>query len=121
MRRSIFNALAVAAGAVLLAALGVSAHGQLSNGFAKTGVRGQLATLHTMQAEVASEAREADATEVPDQTKPEPQATDEPEVQDTEEVDNDTDTETGDDTGDHQQQAPPSGGDTSDSKDTSGD
>ena len=41
MRRSLFNAIAVAAGAVLVAALGVSAHMQISNGLARAGVHGQ--------------------------------------------------------------------------------
>ena len=97
MRRSIFNVFTVAAGAVLVAALGVSAHAQISNGtLAKAGVHGQISVLHTEKAEVATEARDAEPTEVPEQTSPEPQDTDEPEAQDNEAADNET--ETGDNT-----------------------
>jgi len=96
MRRSIFNVFTVAAGAVLVAALGVSAHAQISNGTARAGVHGQAITLHTEKAEVATEARDAEPTEVPEQKTPEPKATDEPEAQDNEAADNETETETGD-------------------------
>jgi len=89
MRRSIFNVFTVAAGAVLVAALGVSAHAQISNGTARAGVHGQAITLHTEKAEVATEARDAEPTEVPEQKTPEPKATDEPEAQDNEAADND--------------------------------
>jgi hypothetical protein len=95
MRRSIFNVFTVAAGAVLVAALGVSAHAQISNGISRAGVHSQVTTLHTETAEVATEARDAEPTDI-EQTKPKPQATDEAEAQDTEAADNET--ETGDNT-----------------------
>ena len=59
MRRSIFNVFTVAAGAVLVAALGVSAHAQISNVIPRAGVHSQVTTLHTEKAEVATEAPEA--------------------------------------------------------------
>jgi hypothetical protein len=96
MRRSIFNVFTVAAGAVLVAALGVSAHAQISNGLTRAGVHGQSITLHTEKGEVASEARDAEPKEVPEQKNPQPKATDEPEAQDNEAADNET--ETGDNT-----------------------
>jgi len=111
MRRSIFNVFTVAAGAVLVAALGVSAHAQISNGLARAGVHGQISVLHTEKAEVATEARDAEPTEVPEQKTPEPQATDEPEAQDNEAADNET--ETGDNADEQ--------GDSSDSSDAGGD
>jgi len=110
MRRSIFNVFTVAAGAVLVAALGVSAHAQISNGTARAGVHGQAITLHTEKAEVATEARDAEPTEVPEQKTPEPKATDEPEAQDNEAADND---DQGDNNNDQ--------GDSGDSGDTGGD
>jgi len=91
MRRWIFNVFTVAAGAVLVAALGVSAHAQISNGFTRAGVHGQSITVHTEKGEVASEARDAEPTEVPEQKNPQPKATDEPEAQDNEAADNNDD------------------------------
>ena len=91
MRRSIFNVFTVAAGAVLVAALGVSAHAQISNGFTRAGVHGQSITLHTDKGEVATEARDAEPTEVPEQKNPQPKETEQPEAQDNEAADNNDD------------------------------
>jgi hypothetical protein len=112
MRRSIFNGFTIAAGAVLVAALGVSAHAQISNGFTRAGVHGQSITLHTAKGEVASEARDAEPTEVPEQKNPQPKATEQPEAQDNEAADNETETgDNNDDQGDNNSGGGDSGGD----------
>jgi len=95
MRRSFFNVITVAAGAVLVAALGVSAHAQISNGFARAAQHGQTVTLHTERAEVESEARDAEPVEVPEQT-PSPEPTEAPEAPEAQDADADNDNEQGD-------------------------
>lgn len=107
MRRSIFNALAIAAGAVLVAALGVSAHSQISGAVNRSAVHIQTVTLHTAKGEVESEARDNEV-EVPDQPETQPPA---PE---TEAPDNDNEAGDNDDQGENEDQAPSTGGDTGD-------
>src|SRR4029077_20766069 len=110
MRRSIFNVFSVAAGAVLVAALGVSAHAQISNGFTRAGVHGQVTTLHTEKSEVATEARDTEPAEAPEQKNP-VKPTETPEASETQDTegdnnddqgdDNNTQAGSGDDTGDN--------------------
>jgi hypothetical protein len=93
MRRSLFNGITVAAGAVLVAALGVSAHAQISSTLTRVGVLSQTVTSHTEKGEVATEAREAEPTEVPEQENPTPEPTEKPEAPDNDGADNDNETQ----------------------------
>src|SRR5215510_11632510 len=113
MRRSIFNALAVAAGVVLLAAIGVSAHGQLPSGLSKIGVHSQSGLLNAIETEVASEARDADETEA------QPAETSEVD-NDNEAADNDEQGEDNDDQGDNNDQEGTNTGGTSSGGDDGG-
>ena len=82
------NLLAIAAGAILVAALGISAHAQLSSGlgaFSGTAPHGSLTTIRSEHSEVASGARE------PEQENDNPQQQAEPaEAPEAPEVDNDS-------------------------------
>jgi hypothetical protein len=115
MRRSLFNVITVAAGAVLVAAVGVSAHAQISSTLTRVGVLSQTATSHTEKGEVATGARDAEPTEVPEQENPTPEPTEKPEAPEAQDNDaDDNDNETQDTSGDQ-------GDNHSDTGDQSGD
>ena len=93
------NLLAVAAGAILVAALGISAHAQLSSGlgtFSGTAPHGSLTTIRSEHSKVASGAREPEQENDSAQQQAEPAETPEaPEVdsdnQDNQQGDNNND------------------------------
>ena len=119
MRRSLFRAITVAAGAMLVAALGVSAHAQISNALTRAVVHGQAITLHTEKSEVATEARDAEPEEVPEQNAPAEPA-EAPEAAEPQEADVDNNDEQGDnndDQGDHDNGQSGGGDDSGDSGD----
>jgi hypothetical protein len=118
MRRPIFNFFTIAAGAVLVAALGVSAHAQLSHGFG--------AHLHaTLQSEAVSGAREGEAPEPSESPEPSPspeasptaEPTEAPDTEDAQGANNDDQGDTNDEHGDS---GAATGGDTGDSHDDGG-
>lgn len=117
MRRSIFNGFTIAAGAVLVAALGVSAHSQISNVFGTSAHAG-------MHSDVASGARESpEPSESPEPTespKTQPTTTEpaeQPETQDTE----DSQGQNNDDQGDNNDQGDNAGATGGSSGDHGGD
>ena len=118
MRKRYTNLLAIAAGAILVAALGISAHAQLSSGlgtFSGTAPHGSLTTIRSEHSEVATGAREPEQENENDNAQQQAEPAKPPEAP---EVDNDTNDNHNDqhDTGDdsHDSGGDNSGGDTSD-------
>ena len=118
MRKRYSNLLAIAAGAILVAALGISAHAQLSSGlrtFSGTAPHGSLTTIRSEHSEVATGAREPEQENENDNAQQQAEPAEPPEAP---EVDNDTNDNHNDqhDTGDdsHDSGGDNSGGDNSD-------
>lgn len=90
MRKRYTNLLAVAAGAILVAALGISAHAQLSSGlgtFSGTAPHSSLITIRTEHSQVATGAREPEQENENDNAQQKAEPAEPPEAP---EVDNDT-------------------------------
>jgi len=90
MRKRYTNLLAIAAGAILVAALGISAHAQLSSGlgtFSGTAPHGSLTTIRSEHSEVATGAREPEQENENDNAQ---QQAEPAEPAEAPEVDNDT-------------------------------
>jgi hypothetical protein len=118
--RKFFNLFAIAAGAVLVAALGVSAHAQMGSvagSFTRAGVHSQLTTERSERSEVGTEARESEPTEEPEVEQEQAEPAEAPEAPETETDNQDNHNNSNDDQGENTN-TQTSGGD--DSHDGSG-
>lgn len=109
MRRSIFNGFAVAAGAVLLAALGVSAHGQISNVFGtsfRAGVHSDVASGARQSPEPSESPEPAESPEA----KPTSEPTQQPKAQENDDSQGQNNDDQGDDNNDKGDNAGATGG-----------